>query len=119
MREHSGTPPLHPPFPIQITLSHWPAVKGKVVDFSIQNAYVSAIRKAERFMYIENQYFLGSSHAWKEYQGAGKCTHLVPIEIALKIADKIRSGKNSCCCVVLLVRPERDTQSLALGGGGS
>jgi len=43
----------------------------------------------------------------------------VPIEIALKIADKIRSGKNSCCCVVLLVRPERDTQSLALGGGGS
>ncbi len=82
------------------------AVKGKVVDFSIQNAYVSAIRKAERFMYIENQYFLGSSHAWKEDKGAGKCTHLVPIEIALKIADKIRAGKEFCCYVVLPMWPE-------------
>jgi len=84
------------------------AVKGKVVDFSIQNAYVSAIRKAERFLYVENQYFLGSSHAWAEYQGAGKCTHLVPIEIALKIADKIRSGKSFCCYVVLPMWPEGD-----------
>jgi phospholipase D1/2 len=84
------------------------AVKGKVVDFSIQNAYVSAIRKAKRFLYVENQYFLGSSHAWLEYQGAGKCTHLVPIEIALKIADKIRSEQSFCCYVVLPMWPEGD-----------
>ena len=81
------------------------------MDFSIQNAYVSAIRKAERFMYIENQYFLGSSHAWQDYRGAGKCTHLVPIEIALKIANQIRAGKRFCAYIVLPMWPEGPSSS--------
>ncbi len=39
-------------------------VKSRVYDSSIQEAYVWAIRSAQRFLYIENQYFVGSSHAW-------------------------------------------------------
>lgn len=31
-----------------------------------------AIRRAKRHIYIENQYFLGSSHAWIEDKGVGK-----------------------------------------------
>ncbi|KAL3634930.1 hypothetical protein CASFOL_021984 [Castilleja foliolosa] len=32
-----------------------------VIDMSIQKAYVQAIRSAQHFIYIENQYFIGSS----------------------------------------------------------
>lgn len=39
--------------------------KGMVVDRGIQNAYVHTIRRAQRFLYIENQYFVGSSYAWE------------------------------------------------------
>lgn len=38
----------------------------------MQEAYVHAIRRARRFIYIENQYFLGSSHAWIEDKGVGQ-----------------------------------------------
>ena len=38
---------------------------------SMQEAYVHAIRRAKRHIYIENQYFLGSSHAWIEDKGVG------------------------------------------------
>ena len=82
------------------------AAKGVVVEYSIQEAYIAAIRRAERFLYIENQYFLGSSHAWPNYTGAGACTHLVPIEIALKIAHQIRAGKRFCVYIVLPMWPE-------------
>lgn len=82
------------------------AAKGKIVDFSIQDGYVAAIRRAKRFMYIENQYFLGSSHAWPRFRGAGACTHLVPIEIALKIANQIRGGKAFRAYIVLPMWPE-------------
>jgi phospholipase D1/2 len=39
--------------------------KGKVIDASIHRAYITAIRAAQRFIYIENQYFLGSAHLWE------------------------------------------------------
>ena len=35
--------------------------KDNVVDRSVQDAYINAIRRAKNFIYIENQYFLGSS----------------------------------------------------------
>ena len=42
-----------------------------------QEAYVHAIRRAKRHIYIENQYFLGSSHAWIEDKGVGRCLHII------------------------------------------
>ncbi len=41
-----------------------------------QEAYVQAIRRAKRHIYIENQYFLGSSHAWIEDKGVGGPLHV-------------------------------------------
>ena len=34
-------------------------------------AYIKAIRSAQHFVYIENQYFLGSSYNWPKYTTAG------------------------------------------------
>ena len=34
-------------------------------------AYITAIRRAQHFIYIENQYFLGSSHVWQQDRHAG------------------------------------------------
>ena len=38
--------------------------KSTLMEESINRAYVKLIRTAERFIYIENQYFLGSAYAW-------------------------------------------------------
>nr|GMD63938.1 phospholipase D delta [Ipomoea batatas] len=44
--------------------------KNLAVDKSIETAYIQAIRSAQNFIYIENQYFLGSSYAWPSYEDA-------------------------------------------------
>ena len=49
--------------------------KNLVIDKSIQTAYIQAIRSAKHFIYIENQYFIGSSYAWPSYKDAGQITH--------------------------------------------
>ena len=38
--------------------------KGRQVDSSIAQAYIQIIRNAENFIFIENQYFLGSAYSW-------------------------------------------------------
>ncbi|PIN09997.1 Phospholipase D1 [Handroanthus impetiginosus] len=38
--------------------------EDSIIDRSIQDAYIHAIRRAKKFIYIENQYFLGSSFSW-------------------------------------------------------
>merc|ERR1719184_573870 len=37
---------------------------GSFVDNSIERAYINLIRNAVSFIYIENQYFLGSAYSW-------------------------------------------------------
>ncbi|KAL0337450.1 UNVERIFIED_CONTAM: Phospholipase D alpha 1 [Sesamum calycinum] len=63
--------------------------KDNIIDRSIQDAYIHAIRRANRFIYIENQYFLGSSFSWysKDIKDADiGALHLIPKELSLKIA---------------------------------
>ncbi|GAQ78336.1 phospholipase D [Klebsormidium nitens] len=84
--------------------------KGTIIDMSIQDAYVHAIRRAQRFIYIENQYFLGSCHAWKSHQEVG-AWNLIPVEIALKIVGKIREGKQFRAYVLVPMWPEGDPTS--------
>lgn len=45
--------------------------KNLQIDKSIHNAYVKAIRSAQHFIYIENQYFIGSSYYWSAHRSAG------------------------------------------------
>ncbi|CAO2206498.1 unnamed protein product [Urochloa humidicola] len=80
------------------------------VDNSIHVAYIRAIRSAERFIYIENQYFIGSSHAWPSYPHRG-ASNLVPMEIALKVASKIRAGKPFAVYILIPMWPEGDPRS--------
>ncbi|KAK6150272.1 hypothetical protein DH2020_015204 [Rehmannia glutinosa] len=79
--------------------------KNLVIDRSIQTAYIQAIRSAQHFIYIENQYFLGSSYAWPSYKDAG-ADHLIPMELAMKIASKIRANERFAVYVVVPMWPE-------------
>ncbi|KAJ3683485.1 hypothetical protein LUZ60_013712 [Juncus effusus] len=79
--------------------------KNLKIDRSIHTAYVKAIRSAQHFIYIENQYFIGSSYCWPSYKNAG-ADNLIPIELALKIASKIKARENFSVYVVVPMWPE-------------
>ncbi|KAJ3677192.1 hypothetical protein LUZ60_002916 [Juncus effusus] len=83
--------------------------KDVTIDQSIHAGYIEAIRRAKRFIYIENQYFFGSSFAWKEGQDSG-CLNLVPIEIALKIASKIKNLERFAVYIVTPMWPEGEPE---------
>ncbi|KAL2346716.1 hypothetical protein Fmac_000716 [Flemingia macrophylla] len=83
--------------------------KDNVIDRSIQDAYINAIRRAKNFIYIENQYFLGSSYGWQasdiKVEDIG-ALHLIPKELSLKIVSKIESGERFSVYVVIPMWPE-------------
>lgn len=79
--------------------------KNVLIDMSIHTAYVNAIRAAQHFIYIENQYFLGSSYNWDTNKDLG-ANNLIPMEIALKIANKIKDNERFSAYIVLPMWPE-------------
>lgn len=81
------------------------AKKGRSYDDSLHRSYIHNIRRARRFIYVENQYFLGSSHMWHECRDA-KAGNLVPLEIALKIEEKIRNGERFVAYILIPMFPE-------------
>ncbi|CAN6475698.1 unnamed protein product [Victoria cruziana] len=87
--------------------------KNLKIDKSIHSAYIKAIRSAKRFIYIENQYFLGSSYYWPSYKNAG-ADNLVPMELALKIVEKITANERFCVYIVLPMWPEGIPSSAAV-----
>ncbi|XP_057977595.1 phospholipase D beta 1-like [Malania oleifera] len=94
-----------PKDPKDATSSNLVCGKNVLIDMSIHTAYVKAIRAAQHFIYIENQYFLGSSYNWASYKDLG-ANNLIPMEIALKIADKIRANERFCAYIVVPMWPE-------------
>ncbi|PWZ05498.1 Phospholipase D alpha 4 [Zea mays] len=84
--------------------------KDHVMERSIQDAYIHAIRRARDFVYIENQYFLGSSYAWRQNDGVSvediNALHLIPRELSLKIVSKIEAGERFAVYVVVPLWPE-------------
>ncbi|XP_027901738.1 phospholipase D delta-like [Vigna unguiculata] len=87
--------------------------KNLVIDKSIQTAYIHAIRSAQHFIYIENQYFVGSSFAWPVYKDAG-ADNLIPMELALKIVSKIRSKERFTVYIVIPMWPEGNPSSASV-----
>nr|BAS29955.1 phospholipase D alpha [Nicotiana benthamiana] len=91
--------------------------KDNIIDRSIQDAYIHAIRRAKNFIYIENQYFLGSSYDWQsddikvEEIGA---LHVIPKELALKIVSKIEAGERFTVYVVVPMWPEGIPESASV-----
>ncbi|CAN6480345.1 unnamed protein product [Victoria cruziana] len=86
--------------------------KNVMIDMSIHAAYVEAIRAAQHFIYIENQYFIGSSYNWTSNTDAG-ADNLIPMEIALKIAEKIKAKERFSAYVVIPMWPEGIPTSIA------
>ncbi|CAA2988740.1 Phospholipase D beta 1 [Olea europaea subsp. europaea] len=86
--------------------------KNVLVDMSIHTAYIEAIRSAQHFIYIENQYFIGSSYNWSSSRDIG-ANNLIPIEIALKIASKIKAHERFAAYIVIPMWPEGNPTSAA------
>ncbi|KAL1812715.1 hypothetical protein ACET3Z_022780 [Daucus carota] len=83
--------------------------KDNIIDRSIQDAYIHAIRRAKNFIYIENQYFLGSSFGWNSediIDADVNALHLIPKELSLKIVSKIEAGERFTVYVVVPMWPE-------------
>ncbi|KAK4413931.1 Phospholipase D alpha 1 [Sesamum alatum] len=91
--------------------------KDNIIDRSIQDAYIHAIRRAKNFIYIENQYFLGSCFGWEcddikvEEIGA---LHLIPKELSLKVVSKIEAGERFTIYVVVPMWPEGIPESASV-----
>ncbi|CAL4983199.1 unnamed protein product [Urochloa decumbens] len=97
--------------PSEATNSGLVSGKDHVIERSIQDAYIHAIRRAKRFIYIDNQYFLGSSFGWKPDDvtpGNINALHLIPRELSLKIVSKIEAGEPFAVYVVVPMWPEGD-----------
>lgn len=97
-------------------------VSGKdvIMDRSIQDAYINAIRRANSFIYIENQYFLGSSFCWMpngrdstELADIG-ALHLIPKELSLKIVSKIQARERFSVYIVVPMWPEGIPESASV-----
>ena len=80
------------------------------MDNSIAQAYIQMIRNAENFIYIENQYFMGSANFWSE-DDTTNCKHLIPVEIAQKIIEKIHARQRFVAYIVIPMFPEGDPTS--------
>ncbi|KAL6495445.1 Phospholipase D beta 1 [Orobanche gracilis] len=94
-----------PKDPKEGTMRNLACGKNVLIDMSIHSAYVKAIRGAQHFIYIENQYFIGSSYNWNQYKDVG-ANNLIPMEIALKIAEKIRAHERFAAYIVIPMWPE-------------
>lgn len=79
--------------------------KGRYIDRSIHHAYVHYTRAAHRFIYIEQQYFIGSSDQWL-MNNHKDATNIIPQELALKIARGISTGNPVRVYVVIPMWPE-------------
>uniref|UniRef100_A0A0D6QSJ5 Phospholipase D n=1 Tax=Araucaria cunninghamii TaxID=56994 RepID=A0A0D6QSJ5_ARACU len=87
--------------------------KNVVIDMSIHTAYVEAIRSAQHFIYIENQYFIGSSYNWRSHKDIG-ANNMIPMELALKIAEKIRAHERFAVYILVPMWPEGIPTSMAM-----
>ena len=80
---------------------------GRLIDNSILRQYVNLIRNAVSFIYIENQYFLGSAYSWLEDSDT-MSNHIIPMEITHKIISKIEAGESFHCYICIPMYPEGD-----------
>lgn len=90
--------------------------QSHIVDSSIHDAYIHAIRRAKNHIFLENQYFLGSSHVWDKdsKQRGGFSNHLVAIELAEKICAKIRANQRFVVYLIVPLYPEGPPASVAV-----
>jgi len=84
---------------------------GRRVDDSIMRQYVNLIRAAQEFIYIENQYFLGSAYSWTADRKT-LSNHIIPMELTQKIINKMEAGESFHVYVCIPMYPEGDPASV-------
>jgi phosphatidylserine/phosphatidylglycerophosphate/cardiolipin synthase-like enzyme len=77
---------------------------------SIQLAYRQAIDQAEKFVYIESQYLIGSGRRW----GRGSIANTIPERLVERIKQRIRDGVPFHVYVVMPMFPEGVPNSVGL-----
>eukprot|EP00915_Cephaloidophora_sp_WS-2016_P007919 GHVH01010949.1.p1 GENE.GHVH01010949.1~~GHVH01010949.1.p1 ORF type:complete len:606 (+),score=88.45 GHVH01010949.1:960-2777(+) len=77
----------------------------RVVDHSIQNAYIYQISRAKRFIYFENQYWVGSSFSWLDCKKAPS-HHRIPDTVVRTICERIDEGKDFHVYINIPLFPE-------------
>jgi len=85
--------------------------KGRFFESSIQQAYIHQIRRAKKFIYIENQYFLGSSHGWLKQEA--KCPQLIPMELTARIIKAIKKSEDFRVYIIIPLHPEGNPADMA------
>jgi len=74
---------------------------------------IRQIRNAKNYIYLENQYFLGSAYAWLDDKET-LTNHLIPRELTQKIIEKISCGEPFKVYIVIPMFPEGDPSSAAI-----
>eukprot|EP00561_Arcocellulus_cornucervis_P013843 CAMPEP_0185800912 /NCGR_PEP_ID=MMETSP1322-20130828/1139_1 /TAXON_ID=265543 /ORGANISM="Minutocellus polymorphus, Strain RCC2270" /LENGTH=815 /DNA_ID=CAMNT_0028496577 /DNA_START=50 /DNA_END=2497 /DNA_ORIENTATION=+ len=87
--------------------------KGRRYDDSIQKAYIHHIRRAKRYIYIENQYFLGSCHSWLVHETL-KAPNTVPIELCARVEKAIDNDEEFKVYICIPLHPEGEPTSAAV-----
>ena len=68
----------------RLSCSHYLDLKkGRLVDSSIHTTNIHQIRRAKHFIYIESQYFMGSSFMWEENRKV-KCGNMIAAEVRIR-----------------------------------
>ena len=84
--------------------------KGRDIDSSVHTGLIHHIRRAKHHIYLESQYFMGSSHFWAK-QNNLKCGNLIPAEIVIKICEKIALRQRFAVYILLPMWPEGNPES--------
>jgi hypothetical protein len=67
----------------RLSCSHYLDMKkGRLVDSSIHTTNIHQIRRAKHFIYIESQYFMGSSFMWEDNRSV-KCGNMIAAEVRI------------------------------------
>jgi len=78
---------------------------GRLLENSIHQCMIQQIRKANNFIFVENQYFLGSAYAWLD-DSQTLAHNLIPNEITERIIEKMTAGEPFKVYVVVPMFPE-------------
>ena len=76
------------------------------IEADCQRAWVDAIERSTKFIYIENQYFIGSSEMWINEKTHGGASNIIPQVITKRIQQAIRNKEPYCVYVLIPLFPE-------------
>jgi phospholipase D1/2 len=83
-------------------------------EMSIQEAYANAIKMAERYIYIETQYFIGSGRDWTEKRET--VANGIPALLTDKIIEMYRKSKDFHVYLIVPLFPEGKPNESSLQG---